>query len=64
MKIVDNSELFRHQCEVRYLIKMWRLKGDAWLMDYLGKDVVSHRVKTLKEDIKCQWAKDKEMGNG
>jgi hypothetical protein len=49
------SEEYRHQCEVRELLKMRVLYGREWLRRYLMDKKVSGRVEKLSKDIWKQW---------
>ena len=50
-----NVEEYRHQCEVRQLIR-WRAETGSWLKveTYLKKPAVQPRAERLKKDIKEQ----------
>ncbi len=49
------SEEYRHQCEVRELLKMRVLYGREWLRRYLMDKKVSGRAEKLSKDIWKQW---------
>jgi hypothetical protein len=53
-----NSEAYRHQCEVRYLLRKRKELGRPWLVNHLEL-IEKHRgraaVAQLKKDIYNQW---------
>jgi hypothetical protein len=51
-----HNETYRHQCEVRWLIKK-RINDNSWknVEKYLNKPAVAKRAPQLKIDIKEQW---------
>ena len=56
--IDKNSELYRHQCEVRYLLRKRKIEGRQWLVNHLELiEKYRGRVHTelLKKDIYNQW---------
>jgi hypothetical protein len=59
-----DPELFRHQCEVRYLVakrfKLGKREGETWLQNHLAlteKKRGPESVSRLKVDIAQQWSK-------
>jgi len=56
--IDKNSEVYRHQCEVRYLLRKRKELGRQWLVNHLELiDKRRGRVHTefLKKDLMRQW---------
>ena len=51
------SEEYRHQCEVRELIRERLLRGVAWLRNFLEQKSVAKRRAKLEYDIREQWTK-------
>ena len=58
MVIDKNSEVYRHQCEVRYLLRKRKELGRLWLVNHLEL-IEKHRgrvaVAQLKKDLLFQW---------
>jgi hypothetical protein len=54
---IEEKEEFRHQCEVRFLIKRRVFRGAAWLRGQLEltEKKRGSAVEKLKADIKAQW---------
>jgi hypothetical protein len=55
---VNDSELFRHKCEVRWLLRERIRRGQAgilWLKGYLQTPPVQARRQMLEKDIREQW---------
>ncbi len=58
-EIDTNSEDWRHQCEVRYVLRL-RVRSQADAYDYLEKVKVKRRLNAysrLRNDCADQWAK-------
>lgn len=55
-----NSELYRHQCEVRYLLRKRQELGRIWLVRTLESiEKQRKNIDLLKKDVRYQWM----MGN-
>ena len=50
------SEEFRHQCEVRYVLKL-RLKGRQPMLDYFEEVKKWRSTDKLEKDAREQWNK-------
>lgn len=55
MTEAEQTELFRHQCEVRYLIRQWMKYGDSWIRGFLLDKHVVKRASLLRKDIWEQY---------
>jgi hypothetical protein len=53
----NTDEEYRHQCEVRQLIKWRKEWGLQRFQRYLQTNGFSPRIAKLREDIADQWAK-------
>ena len=52
------SEQYRHQCEVRYLLRKRKIEGRFWLIKTLNHiEKVRGSIEPLKRDIRDQWIK-------
>jgi hypothetical protein len=54
--MVNSSEEFRHQCEVRYVLHL-RLKGRQPMLDYLEQVKKWRSTDKLEKDAREQWNK-------
>lgn len=50
------SEEYRHQCLVRYIIRM-RIKNRTEAMEFLKKWEKSKKDTKLEQDVRTQWAR-------
>lgn len=48
------SEEYRHQCLVRYVIRM-RIKNRSEALQFLDRWEKKHKNKQLEEDVRRQW---------
>jgi hypothetical protein len=55
--IDKNSEAYRHQCEVRWLLRLAEKNGKAATSAYLAQTTVKPRSKQLEADAIDQWRK-------
>ena len=53
----DTSEEYRHQCEVRTLIRNRIKFGRQYLVNFLNQKAVKGRRAKLEQDILEQWNK-------
>lgn len=56
--LINKTEQYRHQCEVRQLI-LWTVEDGNWdrIQKYFNNPKVFPRVEQLKEDVKTQFKK-------
>jgi hypothetical protein len=59
-----SSEEYRHQCEVRALIKNRITYGKQYLVDFLNQKAVKGRRAKLEQDILEQWNKGNRGEHG
>lgn len=55
---MNDSDVFRHKCEVRWLLRERIRRGQAgilWLKGYLQTPPVQARRQMLEKDIREQW---------
>ena len=57
------SEEFRHQCEVRYVLKL-RLKGRQPMLDYFEEVKKWRNLDKLEKDSREQWNKNNRGNEG
>lgn len=57
MEINDQTERYRHECEVRCLLRAATNKGRAWVRDYLADKRVAGRAAALRADLNEQMAR-------
>lgn len=50
----QETERFRHQCEVRMLLRQAREQGREWVRGYLGHKDVKGRREKLRADLNAQ----------
>lgn len=51
----NQYETYRHQCEVRWCLKMRKEFGKSWLIKYLNSITNKQRQDKLRIDIWNQW---------
>jgi len=61
--MVSNSEEFRHQCEVRYVLQL-RLKGRQPILDYFAEVKKKRSIDDLEKDAREQWNKGNRGNEG
>lgn len=49
-----NSDEYRHQCLVRYVIQM-RIKDRKDAVAFLSKWETTHKTKKLEDDVRKEW---------
>ena len=60
---MNSSEEFRHQCEVRYVLKL-RLKGRQQMLNYLEEVKKWRNPDKLEKDSREQWNKNNRGNEG
>jgi hypothetical protein len=60
---MNSSEEFRHQCEVRYVLKL-RLKGRQPMLDYFEEVRKKRSTDKLEKDAREQWNKNNRGSEG
>lgn len=50
----EEMEQFRHECEVRNLIRQARKRGREWVRSYLDRKDVKGRRERLRADLNAQ----------
>ena len=53
---MNNSEEYRHQCEVRYVLQL-RVKGRQQMLNYLEEVKKWRSTDKLEKDAREQWNK-------
>ena len=53
---MNDSEEFRHQCEIRYVLQL-RVKGRQPMLDYLEQVKKWRSTDKLEKDAREQWNK-------
>jgi hypothetical protein len=61
--MVNSSKDYRHQCEVRYVLKL-RVKGRQPMLDYLAEVKKWRSTDTLEKDAREQWNKGNRGDEG
>ena len=61
--MVNNSEEFRHQCEVRYVLQL-RVKGRQQMLNYLEEVKKWRNPDKLEKDAREQWNKNNRGNEG
>lgn len=59
MDLFDDDETYRHQCEVRQLLKWRAEKGLQWFREYISTHGFGGRKAKLLGDVAEQW----KLGN-
>jgi hypothetical protein len=61
--MVNSSEEYRHQCEVRYVLQL-RVKGRQQMLDYLEEVKKWRKPDKLEKDAREQWNKGNRGNEG
>ena len=61
---MNNSELFKHQCSVRYLCKLRADMGLKKFREFIGKSNVEKIWNRLSDDFIDQWHKGNRGNHG
>ena len=60
---MNDSEEFRHQCEVRYVLQL-RVKGRQQMLNYLEEVKKWRSTDKLEKDAREQWNKNNRGNEG
>ena len=60
---MNDSEDFRHQCEVRYVLQL-RVKGRQPMLDYFTEVKKKRSTDNLEKDAREQWNKGNRGNEG
>ena len=60
---MNNSEEYRHQCEVRYVLQL-RVKGRQQMLNYLEEVKKWRSTDKLEKDAREQWNKGNRGNEG
>jgi len=58
------NEKYRHQCEVRFLLKFRKEQGLQEFRKYLQNTGFKNRIENIKKDFSDQWKKGNKGNNG
>jgi hypothetical protein len=61
--MVNSSEEYRHQCEVRYVLQL-RVKGRQQMLNYLEEVKKWRNPDKLEKDAREQWNKNNRGNEG
>lgn len=61
--MVNSSEDYRHQCEVRYVLQL-RIKGRQPMLDYFIEVKKKRSTDDLEKDAREQWNKGNRGNEG
>jgi hypothetical protein len=61
---MNNSELFKHQCSVRYLCKLRKEMGLNKFRVYVSSDQIQKLWNKLADDFTYQWMKGNRGNHG
>jgi hypothetical protein len=61
--MVNDSDEFRHQCEVRYVLQL-RVKGRQQMLDYFEEVKKWRSTDKLEKDAREQWNKNNRGNEG
>jgi len=61
--MVNSSEDYRHQCEVRYVLQL-RVKGRQPMLDYFEEVKKWRSTDRLEKDAREQWNKNNRGNKG
>lgn len=61
---MTSTEQYRHECEVRTLIRARRQYGRQWLREWLEDAKVAGRKEALMRDIREQMERGNDGGHG
>ena len=60
---MNDSEDFRHQCEVRFVLKL-RVKGRQPMLDYFVEVQKKRSTDNIEKDAREQWNKGNRGSEG